>query len=744
MSSYNRTTALTLGVFLILWWNNLHTQPHTKFLPVLSSYNRTIALTLAVFLILWWHPEKGKQSASTPTCRLYGAMTAMSCGASPACTSCSTWAATMSASPVNTHSVTVARPPRCLPLLSTHTALQWQGPHNVCLSCQHTQRYSGQAPTMSASPVNTHSGTVARPPQCRPLLSTHTALRWPGRHNVGLSCQHTQRYGGKAPTMSASPVNTHSVTVARPPQCLPLLSTHTALRWQGPHNVCLSCQHTQRYGGKAPTMSASPVNTHSVTVARPPQCLPLLSTHTALRWQGPHNVCLSCQHTQRYGGKAPTMSASPVNTHSVTVARPPQCLPLLSTHTALRWQGPHNVCLSCQHTQRYGGKAPTMSASPVNTHSVMVARPPQCLPLLSTHTALRWQGPHNVCLSCQHTQRYSGKAPTMSASPVNTHSVTVARPPQCLPLLSTHTALQWQGPHNVCLSCQHTQRYSGKAPTMSASPVNTHSVTVARPPQCLPLLSTHRAVQWQGPHNVCLSCQHTERYSGKAPTMSASPVNTHSGTVTRPPQCLPLLSTHTALQWQGPHNVCLSCQHTQLYSGKLNQRPNWETTWWQSTLMTVHPVERLPDKRPPWWQTTLMKYYLSLTWWGTNLTKDHPDERLPKYTLVRDHPDKRPHWWETTLMSLPWWKITWIYPGDGSSWQKTTLMRDLPDERPSTKDHLELRTLTKDDPDEGPSWWDAILINNHPNERSPWRQSITLPSLLCLKPSTSYFCVSEA
>ena len=190
------------------------------------------------------------------------------------------------------------------------------------------------------------------------------------------------------------------------------------------------------------------------------------------------------------------MSASPVNTHSVTVARPPQCLPLLSTHTALQWQGPHNVCLSCQHTQHYSGKAPTMSASPVNTHSITVARPPQCLPLLSIHTALQWQGPHNVCLSCQHMQLYSGKDPTMSASPVNTHSCTVARPPQCLPLLSTHTAVQWQGPHNVCLSCQHTQLYSGKAPTMSASPVNTHNCTVAssirdqtaRPPDDSPTL----------------------------------------------------------------------------------------------------------------------------------------------------------------------------------------------------------------------------------------------------------------
>ena len=181
-----------------------------------------------------------------------------------------------------------------------------------------------------------------------------------------------------------------------------------------------------------------------------------------------------------------------------------------------------------------------MSASPVNTHSGTVTRPLQCLPLLSIHTALQWQGPHNVCLSCPHTQRYSGKASTMSASPVN------------------------------------TQHHIEKAPTMSASPVNTHSVTVTSHPQRLPLLSTHTAVQWQGLHNVCLSCQHTQHYSEKAPTMSASPVNTHSVTVTSHPQRLPLLSTHTAVQWQAQSETKL-----------------------RDHLMTVHPVERLPDKRPP-------------------------------------------------------------------------------------------------------------------------------------------------
>ena len=221
LSSYNRTTAPTLGVFLILWQNNLHTQLYTKFLPVLSSYNRTIALTLAVFLILWWNPEKGKQSASTPTCRLYGAMTAMSCGASPACTSCSTWAATMSASPVNTHSVTVARPPQCLPLLSTHTAVQWQGLHNVCLSCQHTQRYSDKAPTMSASPVNTHSCTVARPPQCLPLLSTHTAVQWQAQSETKL----------RDHLMTVHPVK--RFPDKRPPWQTTLMKYYLSLTWWG-------------------------------------------------------------------------------------------------------------------------------------------------------------------------------------------------------------------------------------------------------------------------------------------------------------------------------------------------------------------------------------------------------------------------------------------------------------------------------------------------------------------------------
>ena len=375
-------------------------------------------------------------------------------------------------------------------------------------------------------------------------------------------------------------LSTHSITVTRPPQCLPLLSTHTAWQWQGPHNVCLSCQHT------------------------------------ALQWQGPHNVCLSCQHTQHDSDKAPTMSASPVN------------------------------------TQHYSDKAPTMSASPVNT------------------------------------QRYSDKAPTMSASPVNTHSVTVTRPLQCLPLLSTHTALQWEGPYNVCLSCQHTQLYSGKDPTMSASPVNTHSGTVARPPQCLPLLSTHTALQWEGPYNVCLSCQHTQLYSGKAPTMSASPVNTHSCTVARPPQCLPLLSIHTTVQWQAQSETKLRDHLMTVHPVKRfpDKRPPWQTTlmkyylsltWWGTNLIKDHPDERLPefnlardhpDKRPHWQETTqmrdhpdestLMKDYLNSPWWWTILTNDHtgerppwwvyPDERLPEFTLVMDHPDKWPHWWETT------------------------------------------------------------------------------------------------
>ena len=234
-------------------------------------------------------------------------------------------------------------------------------------------------------------------------------------------------------------------------------------------------------------------------------------------------------------------------------------------------------------------------------------------------------------------------------------------------------------------SCGETQKKASKVPALPpagctalwrqcpAELVLPAPAAQRGPPQCLPLLSTHTVLQWQGPH-VCLSCQHTQLYSDKAPTMSASPVNTHSGTVARPPQCLPLLSTH---------------------SGTV------------ASSIRDQTEERPPDDSPPWRQSTLLKDYLSLPWWGTILTKDHPDEILPKFNLVRDQPDKRPPLRTTTLMkdylSLPWWG--------------TILTKDHTDERPPwwvyPDERLPEFTLVMDHPDERPHWRETTLINDH-------------------------------
>ena len=106
-------------------------------------------------------------------------------------------------------------------------------------------------------------------------------------------------------------------------------------------------------------------------------------------------------------------------------------------------------------------------------------------------------------------------------------------------------------------------------------------------------------------------------------------------------------------------------------------------------------------------------------WWETTLMTDHPDERLSWWetTLMRDHTDERPHLWQTTLIR--------DHPDERLSWWKTTLMRDHPDETTQMRDHPDETVLLKDHPDERPPWWETTLMRYCPDELlSCWKTRI--------------------